>query len=38
MDEPARLTLEGPTWRPRDFVGNTDDRQLGVMLDAVTIQ
>jgi hypothetical protein len=38
MDEPARLTFEGPTWRPRDFVGNNDDRQLGVMLDAVTIQ
>jgi hypothetical protein len=36
-DEPARITLESTTWRPRDHLPVADDRQLGVMLDRVEV-
>ena len=36
--EPVRLTLETPTWNPQRALGAPDDRDLGVMVDRVTIQ
>ncbi|MFI5176939.1 MAG: hypothetical protein ACHQO8_00145 [Vicinamibacterales bacterium] len=35
--DPAQLTLESTTWVPRDVLGGTDDRKLGVMLDRVQV-
>ncbi|HUL73378.1 MAG TPA: glycosyltransferase family 39 protein [Vicinamibacterales bacterium] len=35
--DPAQLTLESTTWVPRDVIGGTDDRTLGVMLDRVQV-
>lgn len=37
-DAPARLTLRTATWRPRDALGVTDDRRLGVMVDRVQVR
>ena len=37
-DAPAQLTLRTPTWRPRDALGGSDDRKLGVMLDRVQVR
>ncbi len=37
-DQPARLTLRTSTWRPRDVLGGTDDRRLGVMVDRVQVR
>ncbi len=36
-DNPVKLRLVSSVWSPRDFVGGTDDRQLGVMIDRVEI-
>jgi hypothetical protein len=37
-DDPAELTLVSTVWRPRDFLGGSDDRPLGVMVDRVEIR
>lgn len=34
---PAELRLRSTTWSPKDYVGGTDDRALGVMIDRVEI-
>jgi hypothetical protein len=34
----AQLTLRTPTWRPRDVLGGSDDRRLGVMVDRVQVR
>jgi hypothetical protein len=36
--EPARLKLSTKTWSPETQIGTPDDRQLGVMVDRVTVQ
>jgi hypothetical protein len=35
---PAQLTLRTPTWKPRDVLGGSDDRRLGVMVDRVQVR
>lgn len=35
---PVRLKLSTPIWRPVDILGTPDDRELGVMVDRVTIK
>jgi 4-amino-4-deoxy-L-arabinose transferase-like glycosyltransferase len=35
--EPAQIRLRSSTWSPKDYVGGTDDRALGVMIDRVEI-
>jgi len=35
--EPAQIRLRSTTWSPKDYVGGTDDRALGVMIDRVEI-
>lgn len=37
-DEPATLRLESSVWSPRATLGGRDTRQLGVMLDTVTVR
>lgn len=37
-EEPAVLRLEGPTWSPRVLLGSDDPRELGVMVDRVTLE
>jgi hypothetical protein len=37
-DEPAQIRLASTVWRPREFLGGTDDRELGVMLDRVEVR
>jgi len=37
-DEPAQITLLSTTWMPMKFLGGTDDRELGVMLDRIRIR
>ena len=37
-EAPARLTLRTATWRPRDVLGVSDDRRLGVMVDRVQVR
>ncbi|MEO6221955.1 MAG: hypothetical protein ABIP90_01805 [Vicinamibacterales bacterium] len=37
-DEPATLRLESTVWVPRDITGARDTRQLGVMLDTVSVR
>ena len=37
-DLPATLRLESTVWVPRDAIGGQDTRQLGVMLDTVTVR
>ena len=36
--EPVRLKLSTTTWSPETQIGTPDDRQLGVMVDRVTVQ
>jgi hypothetical protein len=36
-DEPAQITLLSTTWMPMKYLGGSDDRELGVMLDRITI-
>ena len=36
--EPVRLKLSTTTWSPEKQIGTPDDRQLGVMVDRVTVQ
>jgi hypothetical protein len=36
-DDPAQLRIVSTTWSPRDYLGGTDDRALGVMIDRVEI-
>ena len=36
--EPVRLKLSTTTWNPETQIGTPDDRQLGVMVDRVTVQ
>lgn len=35
--EPAQIRLRSNTWSPKDYLGGTDDRALGVMIDRVEI-
>ena len=35
--DPAILRIVTATWAPRDYLGGTDDRALGVMVDRVEI-
>ena len=35
--EPAQIRLRSNTWSPKDYVGGTDDRALGVMIDRAEI-
>jgi hypothetical protein len=37
-DEPAQITLLSTTWMPMTYLGGTDDRELGVMLDRIRIR
>ena len=37
-DEPAQIRLKSTVWTPRDVLGGTDDRVLGVMVDRVEIK
>jgi hypothetical protein len=34
---PAKIKLLSTTWNPREFLGGSDDRELGVMIDRVEI-
>jgi hypothetical protein len=36
-DNPAQLRLVSSVWVPRDILGASDDRELGVMVDRITI-
>ena len=36
-EEPAVFRLEGPTWSPGALLGSDDTRELGVMVDRVTL-
>jgi hypothetical protein len=36
--EPVRLTLRTATWNPREILGTSDDRELGVMVDRVAVR
>jgi hypothetical protein len=36
-NDPAQLRLVSTTWTPSDFLGGTDNRPLGVMIDRVEI-
>ena len=36
--EPVRVTLRTTTWNPREVLGTADDRELGVMVDRVTVR
>ena len=35
---PVRLKLETPVWSPDEVLGTPDDRELGVMVDRVTVK
>ncbi len=35
--DPAQLTLESTVWVPRDYLGGSDTRRLGVMIDRVDV-
>lgn len=37
-EEPATLRLESTVWSPRTTLGATDNRELGVMVDTVTVR
>ncbi|MEN3338554.1 MAG: hypothetical protein V7647_2230, partial [Acidobacteriota bacterium] len=37
-DEPVELRLVTTVWNPHRVIGSPDDRDLGVMLDRVTVQ
>jgi hypothetical protein len=36
--EPVRLTLESTVWNPQKTLGSPDDRDLGVMVERVTVR
>lgn len=36
--DPVRLTLESAVWNPQKTLGSPDDRDLGVMVDRVTVE
>ena len=36
--EPVRIGLRTPTWNPLMILGRDDDRDLGVMVDRVTVR
>jgi hypothetical protein len=36
--EPVRITLRTATWNPREILGTSDDRELGVMVDRVAVR
>jgi hypothetical protein len=36
-EDAAQLRIESSTWSPRQFIGNNDDRMLGVNVDRVAI-
>ena len=36
-DNPAQIRLASSVWVPRDILGGSDDRELGVMMDRITI-
>ena len=36
-DDPVQLRLSASTWVPRDFLGGSDTRELGVMVDRITV-
>jgi hypothetical protein len=36
--EPVELRLLTTVWNPHDVIGSPDDRELGVMVDRVTVQ
>ena len=36
--EPVELRLVTAVWNPHDVIGSPDDRELGVMVDRVTVQ
>jgi len=36
--EPVRIVLRTPTWNPLAILGRDDDRNLGVMVDRVTVR
>ena len=38
LGDPVELRLVTTTWKPADVVGGADDRDLGVMVDRVTIR
>jgi hypothetical protein len=35
---PTVLRLQCTTWAPRDFLGGSDDRALGIMLDRIRVE
>ena len=35
---PALVRLQCSTWAPKDFLGGSDDRQLGIMLDRIRVE
>jgi hypothetical protein len=37
-DEPATITLLSTTWMPKTYLGGTDDRELGVMVERIQIR
>jgi hypothetical protein len=37
-DAPVRLKLSVPVWNPEEVLGTPDDRELGVMVDRVTVK
>ena len=37
-EEASELRIETNTWIPRELLGGSDDRDLGVMLDRVEIR
>ena len=38
VEDPVELRLVTQTWQPSDVLGSPDERQLGVMVDRVTIR
>jgi hypothetical protein len=36
--EPFRIRLRVPTWKPKAFLGGSDDRDLGVMVTRIEVQ
>jgi hypothetical protein len=36
--EPVQFTIETATWNPLHVLGTPDDRDLGVMVDRVTVK
>jgi hypothetical protein len=38
INDPVELRLVSATWQPSTVLGSPDDRQLGVMVDRVTIK